>query len=469
MSRNFSVLHRLGLYGLLILAPFLLGSNRPLFWGINGVIAALTVAIFAWSEFARSNSSRFDWHLAQVALVGMLIIGIWIIIQASPWTPKTWHHPIWFASPMLADARGTISADPSLTWQTLGWWSTLSIFVVAVDVGTNASRGIFLLKLMLAVCVLVAAFGFIVEIFQLRTVGLLPKTYYQGYLTGTFVNRNSAATFIVIGLVVALTLATREGMFRWPPGKILPRRAADNATFYRAAMFGAVAVGLFIVLLLTGSRGGIIAGLIGGSSVFVMRISKLGRVNTSQIAVVLAILVISTVLAVNVIQERPSGGESTSIRLSLYAEAFKAINDRPILGHGAGAYASIQPLYHSPSTPSDLIWDNAHSTVLEVILTLGIPAVLFATIVLAYIFSRLARTWWNSTEEATCLLAALSVGAAVGFHSFIDFSLEIQAIAIYVACLLGLGMGEMMSRRTERSKSATQNAELHLLPRKLAR
>lgn len=458
------MLHRLGLYGLLILAPLPLGSNRPLFWGINGVIAALTVAVFAWSEFARSDSGRFDWHLPQVALVGMLIIGTWIIIQASPWTPKAWHHPIWFASPILKGAKSTISADPSLTWQALGWWSVLSIFVVAVDMGTNASRGIFLLKLMLAVCGLVAAFGFIVEIFQLKTVGLLSKTYYQGYLTGTFINRNSAATFIVIGLIIALTLATRKSVFRWSQDNILPRPIVCNAAFYRAALYGAVAVGLFIAVLLTGSRGGIIAGLIGGSSVTVMRISKLGRVNPSQIAALLAVLAVSSALAVNVIQERPSGAESTSIRLSLYAEAFKAIGDRPILGHGAGTYSSIQPLYHSPSTPSDLIWDNAHSTVLEAIVTLGIPAVLFAVMVLAYIFFKLARTWWNTHEEATCLVAVLAVGAAVVFHSLIDFSLEIQAIAIYVACLLGLGIGEMMSRETEILKNAKQKAYSYRLP-----
>jgi O-antigen ligase len=192
-------------------------------------------------------------------------------------------------------------------------------------------------------------------------------------------------------------------------------------------------------------------------SVFVMRFSKRGRVNATQIGTVFVILVISTVLAANVIQQRPSAAESTNIRLSLYAEAFKAISDRPILGHGAGAYFSIQPHYHSPLTPSDLIWNNAHSTVLEVIVTLGVPAVLFATMALAYIFFRLGRTWWNTPQEATCLSVVLAVSAAVAFHSLIDFSLEIQAIAIYVACLIGLGIGETMLREDEMLQNAKQD------------
>src|SRR5688572_29949108 len=104
------VLYRLGLYSLLVLAPLLLGSNRVIFWGFNGVVAALIVVGFVWSEFKNSDSALFDWKLPCVAISAFFIMGVWIAIQASPWTPSEWHHPIWFASPMLADARSTISA-----------------------------------------------------------------------------------------------------------------------------------------------------------------------------------------------------------------------------------------------------------------------------------------------------------------------------------------------------------------------
>jgi hypothetical protein len=58
---------------------------------------------------------------------------------------------------------------------------------------------------------------------------------------------------------------------------------------------------------------------------------------------------------------------------------------------------------------------------------------------------RLARSWWRTRQEATGILAALSVCAAVTLHAFIDFSLEIQAVALYVACLIGLAIGESMA------------------------
>ena len=106
---------------------------------------------------------------------------------------------------------------------------------------------------------------------------------------------------------------------------------------------------------------------------------------------------IAITLALNALQGRQDIAENANVRMGLYAEALKAISDRPFLGHGAGTYSSIEPLYHSSVTPSDLVWDNAHSTVLEVIATLGIPAALFAVSVLAFILFRLTRTWWNTS------------------------------------------------------------------------
>jgi hypothetical protein len=147
--------------------------------------------------------------LPLVAIVAFLLVALWIAVQASPWTPKSWHHPVWFASP-VAEAKSAITADPSQTWKTLGWWNTLAIFVVAVNLGTNATRSLSVLKVMLGTCVFVGVFGIIVEVFELNTLGIMPKTYYEGWLTGTFVSRNSAASFLGIGLVIALRLASRE-------------------------------------------------------------------------------------------------------------------------------------------------------------------------------------------------------------------------------------------------------------------
>jgi O-antigen ligase len=458
------VLHRLFLYVLLIAAPLLLGSNRPLFWGINGVVAALVIALFAWSELRRSSSDRLDWRLPLTALVGMFVIGVWIAVQASPWTPAAWHHPIWTASQMSIGAPAAISADPSKTWQALGWWCTLSVFLVAARLGADTSRGLFALKLMLGTCVSVALFGLAVEHFGLSTLGLLPKTYYEGWLTGTFVNRNSAASFLGIGLIIAITLGSRE--FEAQRSRIATFRIFElvDFVFGRTGVYAAAALVLFMALLLTGSRGGIGTAIVGSLVVIILHGFKKGRANLSWTATVALGAAISIVMAVWAVQGRQDVSDNANVRLSLYTESLEAISDRPLLGHGAGAYSSIQPLYHSSSTPSELIWDNAHSTVLEVLVTLGIPAVIFSIAILALIFFKLARAWWVLSTEGTCLLSTLGVSLAVTLHAFVDFSLEIQAIALYVSCLIGLGIGEAM-----RLTLKVRERNMHLYPGQVER
>jgi O-antigen ligase len=404
---------------------------------------------FVWFEF-KSEASRLDWKLPFAAIFCFLLIGMWMAVQASPWTPKAWHHPIWLASPMLAKAKSAISIDPSQTWQALGWWSTLSVFVVAIRLGTNFGNRIFVLNLMAFVCGLVAAFGLIVEFFGFETLGLIPKTYYEGWLTGTFVNRNSAASFIGIGLIVVLALAARQ----YPPRQY---RTPSVAWYY-----GAVALILFLALLLTGSRAGIATGLIGAFLVLLMGTVKRNRLSGRAIVKLVSGLAICAALAIGALQHRTEIAESTAVRISLYAESLKAIADRPILGHGAGAFSSVEPLYHNSSTPSNLIWDSAHSTILEVLVTLGIPATTLALVVLLYILSDLARTLRNTTEEATCLLAVLAIIVAVSLHALVDFSLEIQAIALYVASLFGLAIGEAMSlnSRSQTDLALSQNGSI---------
>jgi O-antigen ligase len=426
------VLYRFGFYLLIVFSPLLLGSNRPLFWGINGVLSALILIGFVWFEF-KNEPSRFDWKLPFVAIVSFLLIGVWMAVQASPWTPRAWHHPIWFASPMLAKAKSTISIDPSQTWQAIGWWSTLSVFVVAIRLGTTLGARIFVLNIMVIVCGVVAAFGLIVEFFGFGTLGLIQKTYYQGWLTGTFVNRNSAASFISIGLIVVLALAVRK------------RPARQNRTPSVPWYYSTAALMLFLALILTGSRAGIVTGVIGAFLVLLMGTIKRDRLNRRAIVTLVGGLAICAALSTSVLLHRTETSESTAVRLSLYEEALKAIADRPILGHGAGTFSSVEPLYHSSSTPSNLIWDNAHSTLLEILVTLGIPATTLALVVLLYILSKLARTLLNTAEEATCLLTVLAITVAVSLHALVDFSLEIQAIALYVANLFGLAIGETMS------------------------
>jgi hypothetical protein len=50
-------------------------------------------------------------------------------------------------------------------------------------------------------------------------------------------------------------------------------------------------------------------------------------------------------------------------------------------------------------------------------------------------------------ENATIPAVAASVGFLVGVHSLVDFSLQIQAVALTFAALLGAGVAQSASSR----------------------
>jgi O-antigen ligase len=449
------VLQRVGLYWLLFSAPLLLGSNRTIFWGLNGVVAAISTSAFCLTEFRKRAVSRYDWQLPLIAASGIAMLSAWMVFQAVPFTPASWHHPIWH----VTELPGAISINPSQTWSALSWWSALSVFLVAVRIGTSQRLSLFVLRLMLSTGVLVAVSGLLIEQFDLRTVGIVPKTAYVGWLTGTFINRNTAATFIGINLVIVVVLVSREFLLRssnrrYPILRLMEDLISINALYVTSGLI------LFTALLWTGSRGGIIATIIGcvlaASMQYTKRRDRPRRFG--PILTISSLTILACGFAVGEFYLRwREPDTSVATRISLYQEGLKAIADRPFLGHGAGTYASVEPLYHIGTTPSEVIWDNVHSTVLEAIICLGIPATLLVLAIITYVLYCLVKGWRSATPEATCTVAALAVTAAVTVHSFFDFSLEVQAVALYVACITGLAMGEMM-RLSQSAIEATSSS-----------
>ena len=67
---------------------------------------------------------------------------------------------------------------------------------------------------------------------------------------------------------------------------------------------------------------------------------------------------------------------------------------------------------------------------------------------------RLRRACLGSRKLLPATIALFSVLSAESLHALVDFSLQTQAIALYVSCLLGLAAGEVMTaQRDENSKT----------------
>src|ERR1700730_16727608 len=82
------------LLGLVLLAPFPLGSVYPLAWAaVAGIVGILLLAdVISVLRIPAAPAQRlgpmWSWSVPFVVAVA------WIALQASPMTPPQWHHPL---------------------------------------------------------------------------------------------------------------------------------------------------------------------------------------------------------------------------------------------------------------------------------------------------------------------------------------------------------------------------------------
>jgi hypothetical protein len=250
-----SALYQYLYYFLVTVSPILLGSNRPIFWALNAILGALILSSLLLLERHAILRSRFSWALPLLAMTTLCGIALWSVIQAAPFVPELAKHPVWsaVARTNLVPQAASIGINPSAAWSSIAFVSVLAATLLAtVRIGNSTPRSIFALAYLVGVSTAVALFGIVVVRFDLETVGLVEKSFYRDWVTGTFVNRNAAATYFATTMLIALSLG-----FCFLIGVGRGRKFGLACFSFFAAAF------LFAALLMTGSRGGLAAGLMG--------------------------------------------------------------------------------------------------------------------------------------------------------------------------------------------------------------
>ncbi len=137
-----------------------------------------------------------------------------------------------------------------------------------------------------------------------------------------------------------------------------------------------------------------------------------------------------------------------SDRVSVYLLTLRSILDAPWLGHGYGTFADVFPLYRDQSISVQGIWEQAHNTYLEVFQGLGL---VFGSMLVASVLMLVLRCIKGSITRrhgATVPRVAASAAFLVGVHALVDFSLQIQAVALTFMAILGAGVAQSKSSRS---------------------
>ncbi len=292
------------------------------------------------------------------------------------------------------------------------------------------------------------------------------KTAYVGSLTGTFINRNTAATYFGSCAAVWLVLLMESVRERLPRGPIVWRKAPGYILGDTPRDLAVRFVMLFVclaALFMTSSRGGAIFSLLGFVVAFVLFFRRdLPRARGLAVAVVAAAsvaLILLQFMGGNVGYRLDVQGLADGGRLSVYRSTLRIIADNPWFGTGLGTFAWAFPPYRSTDISMQGVWDRAHSTPLELTAELGIPLALVVAFAWLVALAILWRALRGSRRNAGVPLAALTVALIALLHSSIDFSLQVTGYAIVVFALVGIGLAQSFGRdgepRPDLSRSAS--------------
>jgi O-antigen ligase len=444
-------------------APFPYGSNRP--WAELALGFGFGAILLLWSAVALTGIvavvpqlRRLLWPGLCVAVAlgwaGVQAIDLAFIKQLTGIDLLSLAHPIWqMAQTTLGEKMGAyVSVDPELTRQSI-FAGALSVaaFLIAFELARDRERAAILVVGVIVIALLYAAVGMAGYYTQFDYQSWLMPDPKMGSnrLAGPFVNPNHYATFMGLGAVAALGLfaETLRQAVVWDRGWRLLLRTSLQAVTGPATLWLIAIVTITSALLLTQSRGGVIA-FFAGTIALTVALAAGRRASSGEAsgqramaAVLVAVLGVAAAVSADPILGRVRAeGVGDSARASLAQSAVEAIQAAPLMGHGFGAFERYYPYFSDGTVPGTV--DEAHNDLLEALSDLGLPAGL------AYLAAPILLAWMcfqgclNRRRDRLYPALGFAVSVLVGIHAAVEFSLQVPAVAVMYAALLGLGVAQ---------------------------
>lgn len=437
-------------------APFPFGSTNDLsiaFWCL-----CLGFALI----FAPTKDLRKP-HLWMIAGIGVIVAAYAFVLHEQlsdhPWVAP--FNPIWKQASDLLQMPIAPSASivKNEAFFALGApLANILAILLGITVGSDRERARRLLWVIAISGAVYALYGVLSFLIEPTMILWRDKQFYMGSVTGTFINRNTAAAYFGSCAVIWMLLIIEdfrrrlpERHIEWkrlsldiravPPREILPRLSA--LLICLMAMF------------MSGSRAGVglsLLALIVSFTVFLRKdLPPRTGIWTSLGCGVAVALGLLQLLGGRVSSRFDSQGLVDEGRVEAWKSTLHIIADNPWFGTGMGTFQWAFPPYRSPNISIRGIWDAAHSTPLELASEVGIPMALLVAAGWAIMFVILTRGVFGRRRDVVIPLAAAATATLSLLHSCLDFTLQVPGYSIPFFALFGVGLAQ--SFRTSEAKT----------------
>lgn len=344
--------------------------------------------------------------------------------------------------------------------------SFILIFCLALLL-VNSQKRIKLLAYTLVFCGLFqAVYGSMMTLTGIEYSFLIPKDAYTRLATGTFVNRNHLAGYLVLtlslGIGIMISTLNLQSASNWREHS---RRLLTTLLGPKARLRILLII-MVAGLVMTHSRMGntaffaslTLAGLI---TLFLSKRSTKATIILISSLIVIDIFVVGTFFGVEKVAERlQTTSEETETRDEVNAYTLTAIQDNLFTGTGAGTYYTNFPAYREYDAGRSF-YDHAHNDYFEFASEYGIivTGCLILAVLLVFISAIKAQMKRKTPLMRGIAFSATMAIIALAIHSTVDFNLQIPANAATFMVILALGQISLFHKKDINSPQRTQRAQ----------
>ncbi|TPQ30225.1 O-antigen ligase domain-containing protein [Bradyrhizobium guangdongense] len=437
------------LFGTVALAPLPFGSTDLISIALWCVVLGIAIVLGPVDSFDGGHATAFGVVFA-LALAYSLVLHEQLADKS--WLPVGLVHPIWTqASEVLGTSLApSISVAKHQPFFELGRpLANILIFLAGLRIGADRRASSSLLKVIAWSGVAYAVYGIGSHIIDPGKVLWREKVAYQGVLTATFFNRNTAAVYF--GTCAIAWLVLLLGRLRYQIVEHKSRWRSTLRSLLSHPPHGSItaSLALFVCLsamFMTGSRAGVLLSLTAAVIVFTAYLGRVlprgSRVAALFVVAGCCVFLLFQLLGGVVNARIDLQGLGDGGRLHTYKAMLGMIESFPWLGTGLGTFVWSFPAYR----PSDVslwgVWDRAHSTILEIASDVGVPLAILVVVAWILMLGLLVNALRRSRgEDTTLLLAALAAAFVALVHTSLDFSLQTFGFSATIFALQGAAVG----------------------------
>ena len=409
---------------LLVWLPMPLGSNRT--WSEMLMVIVVALLCISWSVLFIGGRVKLTHCFKKAAVVTVLLILSQLFIS----------YQLYY----------NLSIDADSSFRELLQGISLTLFFMLCLLLINSSQRIKItILVIIASGLFQAVYGSLMTMSGVEHTFFLKKDTYIGVATGTFINRNHLAGYLVICLSLGLGMMIASLKANTNSWKGLIRQIFEAILSQKAILRISLVI-MVAALVMTHSRMGNSSffasmGIIGTLAILLKKRSVGSTIVLLLSLLIIDVAVVGTFFGVGKVidrLEKTSAERETRDEVNLYS--IKLVENNFLKGTGAGTFYNSFTAVREKEV-GFMFYDHAHNDYLEFLTERGVIGIAPLILLVIITFLVALTALWKRQKPLMrgCAFGCLMSMLAMAIHATVDFNLQIPANAATFMLVLALG------------------------------